>query len=60
MRSIQHFNLIQKELEVEIKKVKVQDLLYKNELDVIYYRVVKVGLGGKIIEYLTTKREIYC
>ena len=40
--------------------VKVQDLLYKNELDVIYHRVVKVGLGGKIIEYLTTKREIYC
>jgi hypothetical protein len=40
--------------------VKVEDLLYKNELDVIYHRVVKVGLGGKIIEYLTTKREIYC
>ena len=40
--------------------VKVQDLLYKNELDVIYHKVVKVGLGGKIIKYLTTKREIYC
>ena len=39
--------------------VKVQDLLYKNELDVIYYKVVRVSLGGKIIEYLTTKREIY-
>ena len=42
------------------KCVKVQDLLYKNELDVIYYKVVRVSLGGKIIEYLTTKREIYC
>jgi len=40
--------------------VKVQDLLYKNELDVIYYKVVKVSPGGEIIEYLTTKREIYC
>jgi hypothetical protein len=46
--------------EALVSLVKVQDLLYKNELDVIYYRVVKVGLGGKIIEYLTTKREIYC
>ena len=40
--------------------VKVQDLLYKNELDVIYSKVVRVSLGGKIIEYLTTKRDIYC
>tara|TARA_B100000579_G_C22655032_1_gene768111 strand:+ start:740 stop:913 length:174 start_codon:yes stop_codon:yes gene_type:complete len=44
----------------EVKMVKVEDLLYKNELDVIYYKVVRVSLGGKIIEYLTTKREIYC
>jgi len=40
--------------------VKVQDLLYKNELDVIYYKVLKVSLGGKIIEYTTIKRVIYC
>ena len=46
--------------EVLLTLVKVQDLLYKNELDVIYHKVVKVGLGGKIIKYLTTKREIYC
>ena len=46
--------------DVEIDFVKVQDLLYKNELDVIYFKVVRVSLGGKIIEYLTTKREIYC
>jgi len=41
-------------------KVKVQDLLYKNEFDVIYYKVLKVSHGGGIIEYITTKREIYC
>ena len=56
------FQIINKKTQqdVEVKNVKVQDLLYKNELDVIYYKVVKVSLGGKIIEYLTTKREIYC
>jgi hypothetical protein len=42
------------------KCVKVQDLLYKNELDVIYYKVLKVSLGGEIIEYTTIKRVIYC
>ena len=46
--------------DIEVNFVKVQDLLYKNELDVIYYKVLRVSLGGKIIEYLTTKREIYC
>ena len=40
--------------------VTVEDLLYKNELDVIYYKVLKVIHGGGIIEYTTTKREIYC
>jgi hypothetical protein len=40
--------------------VRVQDLLYKNELDVIYYKVVRVSLWGKIIQYLITKIEIYC
>jgi hypothetical protein len=46
--------------EALVSLVKVQDLLYKNELDVIYYKVLRVSHGGKIIEYLTTKREIYC
>lgn len=40
--------------------VKVEDLPYKNELDVIYYKVIKVSHGGGIIEYTTKKREIYC
>ena len=40
--------------------VKVEDLLYKNELDVIYYKVLKANLGGGIIEYTTTKRELHC
>tara|TARA_B100000965_G_C19242386_1_gene604983 strand:- start:35 stop:196 length:162 start_codon:yes stop_codon:yes gene_type:complete len=43
--------------KIKSKDVKVQDLLYKNELDVIYQRVVKVGLGGKIIEYLKSKKR---
>ena len=44
----------------EVEVVKVEDLLYKNELNVIYFKVLKVSHGGGIIEYTTTKREIYC
>ena len=48
------------QLVVEVKNVTVEDLLYKNELDVIYYKVLKVSHGGGIIDYTTTKKEIYC
>lgn len=42
------------------KCVKVEDLLYKNEIDIIIHKVIKVSLNGDSVINSTKNKVIYC
>ena len=42
------------------KCVKVKDLLYKNEIDIIIHKVIKVSLNGDSVINSTKNKVIYC
>jgi len=41
-------------------EVKVKDLLYKNEIDIIIHKVIKVSLNGDSVINSTKNKVIYC
>lgn len=47
-------------LKSEVEVVKVKDLLYKNEIDIIIHKVIKVSLNGDSVINSTKNKVIYC
>ena len=56
------FQIINKKTQqdVEVKNVKVSDLLYKNELSIIVHKCIKISLNGDTLINNTKNKVIYC
>lgn len=46
--------------KVKLKDVKVSDLLYKNQIDIVIHKVIKVSINGDTVINSTKNKIIYC
>ena len=58
--NIKSFPKKKPQLKLRLKAVKVSDLIYKNQIDIVIHKVIKVSLNGDTVINSTQNKVIYC